>query len=332
MKETIRKTCIGALATGIILLETNASAEIVQFEATFAVDGKTDFDPGDTVILNGADFDNVQLGDQFTIHFFVDTDLTDSDDRIEVNDNVLLAADSRIGRFGGVLSALQIVADAANAGSFDPSGIGISSSTVSSTADAVAVYKTNNAIANKEVIRLLAATNPAPGVLGGELTDIVMNFSNIQPLGAANPEDYLDDRSVTVDPFDFNDLFQGPSQIAGNVRDLIYMDDDIQGTGFEVNDLNRPMALRFGEADILPANGASYQKSVYVWGTLVSISLPAVPPLLPLPTPGPTPMATPTATPIASPALLAQAAPVPLPNVITLLLIAVLGYLGLRRV
>ncbi|MEM1141506.1 MAG: hypothetical protein AAGI88_02890, partial [Pseudomonadota bacterium] len=216
-------------------------AELVQFEAVFQIDSKTTFRSADTVIITGGDFTAVQVGDRFTVDFIIDTDLTDASDIIDVVDNRLIASDARIGNFGSILESVRIQADGGNTGTFNPSAISFSSSSVSTTSDAVAVYKSNNAIANKEVIRLLAATSPTPAILGGELTDIALNFSNLQPVNVANPEDYLDDRSVTVDPFDFNALFKGPSQISGNVRDLVFFDDDILGSGFEVKNLNRPI-------------------------------------------------------------------------------------------
>lgn len=316
------------LACALMLLSKAANAELVQFEAVFQIDSKTTFASSDTVIINGADFDAIQIGDRFTVHFILDTDQTDSNDLIDMQDNAFLSSDSRIGNFSSVLQSLAIEADAGNAGVYDPSVIAISASTASTTADAVAVYKSNNAIANKEVIRLLAATAPAPGVLGGELTDVVLNFNNVQSLNTSNPEDYLEDRSVTVNPFDFNMLFQGASQITGNVRDLVWLDDDILGTGFAVTNLNRPLSLRFGEAEVIPAVGPSFQQSIYVWGTLVSLSLPAVPTRIPPLVPGPIPIPTPNATPSLAPSL---AAPTPVPalsayglvlTVLSLLLVA----------
>ncbi|QFU76263.1 hypothetical protein EY643_11655 [Halioglobus maricola] len=318
------------LSFWLLLSSAPVHAELVQFEAVFQIDRKTTFDPTDTVIITGGDFDEVQIGDQFTVHFIIDTDQTDSSDVIDMQDNAFLASDARIGNFGSVLHSLAIEAGAGNAGTYDPSGVSISSSTASTTSDAVAVYKSNNAVANKEVIRLLAATAPTPAGLGGDLTDVVINFSNVQPLNASNPEDYLEDRSVTVSPFDFNLFFQGASRVTGNVRDLVLLDDDIVGTGFAVTNLNRPLNLRFGEAEVIPAVGPSYQESIYAWGTLVSLQLPLVPTAIPPLIPGPIPIATPIATPTLTP----TAIPTPVPTLPLPFLVLVAGILvsiGVKR-
>ena len=312
-----------------ILWASYVNAELVQFEAVYQIDSKTTFDPSDTVIINGGDFGTVQIGDRFSVHFIIDTDLVDTSDLVDINDNFLLASDARIGNFGSVLQSLALEADPGNSGTFDPAGTGFSSSTASTTSDALAVYKSNAAVANKEVIRLLAATSPSPATLGGSLTDVIINFNNVQPLGASNPEDYLNDTSVSVDPFDFNALFTGPSQVAGNVRDLVLFDDDIQGTGFEVNNLNRPINLRFGEADVLPAVGPSFQTSIYASGTLVSLSLPAIPVAIPPLLPGPVPIATPIATPVATPVAIPSITPKPVPLPFFLSVLLALALLGL---
>ncbi|HAV12146.1 MAG TPA: hypothetical protein DCX06_01440 [Opitutae bacterium] len=247
-------------------------AEIVSYEAVFQIDSKTDLLVGETPIFDSDGWSNVSIGDRYIVNFSVDTSIEDTNDTVELVDNTIIEGSRRNGSYQGLLTALSIQAVPANTGTYDPDGTSFNLDTATTTVDEVGEYKSNGNLAHIERIFMLnSAMSEGPPILGGDLSDLGMNFRSIQSLGGQNQLDVLDDRSFTTDPFAYGDIFGGVSSVQGNAEDLTLLTDDILGTGFAETDLGRPLSLRFGEVTYF--ENLSGTHDLYAWGTFESIAV-----------------------------------------------------------
>lgn len=260
-----------ALATCLCAL--SASGQAVSYQAVFQIDSKTELLPGLTPIIEGDGWENVSTGDRYIVNFTIDTSVPDTNDNVENNDNVILTGDVREGTFQGPLTALSIRAASGNTGTYDPNGTSFNTNTPAPTIDAVGVYKSNGTLANNEAIQFLSSVSQPPPelqILGGDLTDLFLNFRSLKSVNTPNSLDVLDDRSTTNDPFSFGSLFGGSSSVFGDARDLVLLTDDINdANGFSVGNIDRPLSLRFGEVTYFESLSDTHD--LYAWGTFESL-------------------------------------------------------------